>query len=139
MKIAKRFLLPKQLLANGLNDGQVDLPDETLLALTTKYTREAGVRSLERAIGSVVRFKAVQWAEREDVETGTEKDDWVGTVYERDLERILGVGRWDTEENEREERRGLTYGLVVSGLGEGGVLAVEVNQPTLISNREKLI
>jgi ATP-dependent Lon protease len=46
-------------------------------------------------------------------------------VKEEDLELILGPPRWEGEDKEREERRGLVYGLVVSGLGEGGILPVE--------------
>ncbi|KAF7978154.1 hypothetical protein HWV62_1328 [Athelia sp. TMB] len=122
--IARRFLLPKQLAANGLAPGQADIAPAALAAIATQYTREAGVRSLERAIGAVVRHKAVQWAERAD---GAEEaqGEWVRTVEEGELEGILGVARWDGEEREREERRGVTYGLVVSGVGEGGILPVE--------------
>ncbi|KAF7975251.1 hypothetical protein HWV62_10116 [Athelia sp. TMB] len=119
--IARRFLLPKQLAANGLAPGQADIAPAALAAIATQYTREAGVRSLERAIGAVVRHKAVQWAERADTDEG----EWVRTVEEGELEGILGVARWDGEEREREERRGVTYGLVVSGVGEGGILPVE--------------
>lgn len=98
------------------------MTDSALQHISTRYTREAGVRSLERAIGAVVRYKAVQWAEYTD----DDKDkQWEAVVHERELEKILGVARWDGEEREREERRGVTYGLVVSGVGEGGILPVE--------------
>lgn len=84
------------------------------------------MRSLERAIGAVVRYKAVQWAERVDGGgEGKAEAEWVSVVEEGELEKILGVARWDGEEREREVRRGLTYGLVVSGMGEGGILPVE--------------
>jgi ATP-dependent Lon protease len=67
----------------------------------------------------------VEWAERADnVDTGNGKE-WNGVVGESELEKILGVARWDGEEREREERRGVTFGLVVSGVGEGGILPVE--------------
>ena len=46
-------------------------------------------------------------------------------VDEDELEAILGIARWDAEENEREERRGVVYGLVVTNMGEGGILPVE--------------
>ena len=93
-----------------------------MATIATQYTREAGVRSLERAIGAVVRHKAVQWAERGE---GEAEGAWVPTVEEGELEGILGIARWDGEEREREARRGVTYGLVVSGVGEGGILPVE--------------
>jgi ATP-dependent Lon protease len=133
--IARRFLLPKQIQANGLSDSQLTLTDSSLLHIATMYTREAGVRSLERAIGAVVRYKAVEWAEHLDNVTtsssGEEgvvvatKSDWHAIVEEHELEKILGIPRWDGEEREREEKRGVVYGLVVTGMGEGGILPVE--------------
>ena len=142
MHIARRFLLPKQLKANGLDASHITITEPALLHIATRYTREAGVRSLERAIGGVVRFKAVEWAEYLDA-TAAETDGATATLvdaqvagrpsakgYERvveehQLERILGIARWDGEEKEREERRGVVYGLVVMGQGEGGILPVE--------------
>lgn len=124
MHISRKFLLPKQLQANGLASEQLTLPDSSLLHIATRYTREAGVRSLERAIGAVVRFKAVEWAEHMDSEIGVGQE-YKDVVEEDELEGILGVPRWDVEEREREERRGVVYGLVVTGMGEGGTLPVE--------------
>ena len=91
------------------------------------------MRSLERAIGGVVRYKAVEWAEHLDAlasqEGGTsdaiQRSEYDRVVEEHQLEKILGVARWDGEEKEREERRGIVYGLVVMGQGEGGILPVE--------------
>jgi ATP-dependent Lon protease len=123
MHIARKFLLPKQLQANGLTASHLTLTEPALLHIATQYTREAGVRSLERAIGAVVRYKAVEWAEHSD--KGKGESEWEVLVQENELERILGVARWDGEERDREERRGVTYGLVVSGVGEGGILPVE--------------
>ncbi|EJD04952.1 ATP-dependent protease La [Fomitiporia mediterranea MF3/22] len=120
--IARRFLLPKQLRANALDEARLEISDAVLTSIVTNYTREAGVRSLERAIGAVVRAKAVAWSEA--VDTGKEGD-YNTKVEESDLEAILGVARWDGEEKEREARRGVVYGLVVMGLGEGGILPVE--------------
>ncbi|KAJ6581196.1 Lon protease C-terminal proteolytic domain-containing protein [Mycena capillaripes] len=133
MHIARRFLLPKQLSANGMDAGHVQLTEPALMTIATQYTREAGVRSLERAIGAVVRYKAVEWAEHVDAqetETETRTDKGKGREYskvveESELEAILGIARWDGEEREREERRGVVYGLVVMGQGEGGILPVE--------------
>ena len=139
MHIAKRFLLPKQLSANGLTSDHLSITEPTLLQIATLYTREAGVRSLDRAIGAVVRYKAVEWAEH--IDANLDHDDsssvviesslpnkasqYNKVVEEHELEKILGIARWDVEEREREERRGLIYGLVVSGMGEGGILPVE--------------
>ena len=80
------------------------------------------MRSLERAIGAVVRFKAVEWADHVDEQT---ENEYRHEVLPEDLERMLGIARWDGEERDREERRGIVYGLVVMGQGEGGILPVE--------------
>jgi ATP-dependent Lon protease len=135
MHIAKRFLLPKQLKANGLDSSLLTITEPALLHVATRYTREAGVRNLERAIGGVVRYKAVEWAEQLDSQSekasSLNKDGKLVTkayekvVEEHQLEKILGIARWDGEEKEREERRGVVYGLVVMGQGEGGILPVE--------------
>ena len=137
MHIAKRFLLPKQLKANGLDSSLLTITEPALLHIATRYTREAGVRNLERAIGGVVRYKAVEWAEHLDAQSekassslNNKEGELVTKVYdkvveEHQLEKILGIARWDGEEKEREERRGVVYGLVVMGQGEGGILPVE--------------
>ncbi|TFK71533.1 ATP-dependent protease La [Pluteus cervinus] len=154
MHIARRFLLPKQLRSNGLDESHIRITEPALLHIVTRYTREAGVRSLERAIGGVVRYKAVEWAEYVDgqygplpvkatvavtseqrlddvaidsdgVVIGPKKKEYERVVEEHELEGILGIARWDGEEKEREERRGVVYGLVVMGQGEGGILPVE--------------
>ncbi|KAJ7743076.1 ATP-dependent protease La [Mycena metata] len=130
MHIARRFLLPKQLNANGMDADHVQLTEPALMTVATQYTREAGVRSLERTIGAVVRYKAVEWAEHVDEQEndGAHKGkgrDYSPVVEENQLEAILGIARWDGEEREREERRGVVYGLVVMGQGEGGILPVE--------------
>ncbi|KAF8515717.1 ATP-dependent protease La [Hysterangium stoloniferum] len=136
--IARHFLLPKQLTANGLTPSHITLTSDALMCIATRYTREAGVRSLERAIGAVVRFKAVEWADcmdsKEDNKniqgkTGKEvaivSKEYKPEVREEDLEAILGIARWEEDERDREERRGVVYGLVVMGQGEGGILPVE--------------
>ncbi|KAI0632876.1 ATP-dependent protease La [Trametes polyzona] len=145
LHIARKFLLPKQLKANGLTPEHVTLTQSALLRIATHYTREAGVRSLERAIGAVARYKAVEWAEYVDASGITDVTrvppvsaaDQVAEkaagrartykklVEEDELETILGIARWDEEELHREERRGLVYGLVVTGMGEGGILPIE--------------
>ncbi|KAF8154154.1 Lon protease C-terminal proteolytic domain-containing protein [Crassisporium funariophilum] len=134
MHIAKRFLLPKQLAANGLDASHITITEPALLHIATRYTREAGVRSLERAIGGLCDDGASSSssASREGESHGEDADGVVvkkkhyeRVVEEQELEKILGIARWDGEEREREERRGVVYGLVVMGQGEGGILPVE--------------
>lgn len=119
--IARKFLLPKQLEANGLPAERLSITDNAYLHIASYYTREAGVRSLERSIGSLARWKAVEWSNAAD----SDKKAYNPLIDVDDLEAILGIPRWDPTEQEREERKGLVYGLVVSGHGEGGVLPVE--------------
>ncbi|KAH9011196.1 ATP-dependent protease La [Lactarius hengduanensis] len=149
LHIARRFLLPKQLTQNGLSEPHVQLTEPALLKTATHYTREAGVRSLERSIGGIVRFKAVEWAahvdaqglapsslpaplplasEASDALVKRSKEGCVGynPIVEADeLEKILGLSRYDGEDREREARRGVVWGLVVTGMGEGEIMPVE--------------
>ncbi|KAH9022788.1 ATP-dependent protease La [Lactarius pseudohatsudake] len=149
LHIARRFLLPKQLTQNVLSEPHVQLTEPALLKTVTHYTREAGVRSLERSIGEIVRFKAVEWAahvdaqglvpsslptplpaasEPSDALVKRSKEGGVGynPIVEADeLEKILGLSRYDGEDREREARRGVVWGLVVTGMGEGEIMPVE--------------
>jgi len=70
VEIARRYLLPRQIRENGLEPGQVELPDDTLLAIIRGYTREAGVRNLERTIGAVCRRLARRVAAGEAIGSG---------------------------------------------------------------------
>jgi ATP-dependent Lon protease len=155
LHIARRFLLPKQLAQNGLSASHVQPTEPALLRVVTHYTREAGVRALERAIGGIVRFKAVEWAAYVDARglppsslpstTSSRtsspalsdasralvkrvKDDdsrYDPVVEAEELEKILGLSRHDSEDRDREARRGVVWGLVVTGMGEGEIMPVE--------------
>lgn len=88
LHIARRYLLPKQVKGHGLTDADVSISDEVLTKVATGYTREAGVRNLEREIASVCRGLAVEFAASK--ENGKPYDPVV--TLER-LEKILGVSR----------------------------------------------
>jgi len=122
--IAKQHLIPKQIRTNGLNDGDVKLADDVVDAIITSYTRESGVRNLEREIGSVCRYKAVQYADAKDAsDLGRYKPE----VLIDELEEILGIERFDEEIAEKQSRPGIVTGLVAySGGGQGSILFVEV-------------
>jgi ATP-dependent Lon protease len=115
LEIARRYLLPRQLAANGLGGASFELPDETLLALIRSYTREAGVRNLEREIGAVCRKIALRVASGERgpfrVEPG-------------DLAELLGPVRFEPELAERAGRPGVAVGLAYTPTG-GDILFVE--------------
>lgn len=133
MHIARQSLLPKQLRANALSPELVSIADEVLLFLITAYTREAGVRSLERHIGSVCRAKAVEYSEAKDQQSaetdasvGAEKVRPVGyrvEVTREDVERILGPSRFDEDEGDRDGRVGVVNGLAYQSSGNGGILS----------------
>ena len=122
--IAKQHLVPKQLLSNGLGEGQVVFSDEVLDKIITAYTRESGVRNLEREIGSVCRYKAVQFADAKD---GNKEDTYNPHVSIEDLDEILGIERFDEEIAEKQARPGIVTGLVAySTGGQGSILFIEV-------------
>ena len=62
-QIAKQYLIPRQLTANGITDKQLEISDEAIENVITKYTREAGVRNLERELGTLCRKSARKVAE----------------------------------------------------------------------------
>src|SRR6202030_4513904 len=64
LEIAKRYLIPRQLAANGLTAEQCDIAADAIRTIISDYTREAGVRNLERLIGAVCRHAAMRIAER---------------------------------------------------------------------------
>lgn len=117
LQIAKQYLLPRQLDRNGLADRGVTLPDDTLRLLIDGYTRESGVRQLERTIGSVLRGVA------RDVATGPLSDT---TVDVSDVEDHLGVRRFDSDVAERTEVPGVATGLAWTPAG-GEILFIEAS------------
>ncbi|KAJ5152378.1 hypothetical protein N7492_010673 [Penicillium capsulatum] len=122
--IAKRHLIPKQIRANGLTDGQVSLSDEVIDTTITSYTRESGVRNLERELGSICRHKAVQFADAADSDR---LDNYNPAVSVDDLEEILGIERFEEEIAEKHGRPGVVTGLVAySTGGQGSILFIEV-------------
>lgn len=122
--IALRHLLPKQITTNGLAADKVHMNDDVLDKIIMAYTRESGVRNLEREIGSVCRFKAVEFAEAQDKSALASYNPEVSLA---DLEEILGIERFDEEIAERTSRPGVVTGLVAySTGGQGSILFIEV-------------
>jgi ATP-dependent Lon protease len=110
--------MARQLKATGLTAEQVEIPDETLHALVRDYTREAGVRNLERALGAVLRSVAVRVAAGE-----TQKQ----TIAPSDLERILGARRFENEVAQRTSVPGVATGLAWTPVG-GDILFSEATR-----------
>jgi ATP-dependent Lon protease len=115
LEIARRYLLPRQRKANGLEGVSIEIPDETLLALIRSYTREAGVRNLEREIGAVCRKIALRVASGE---AGPFR------VEAAQLPDLLGPVRFEPELAERAGRPGVAVGLAYTPAG-GDILFVE--------------
>jgi ATP-dependent Lon protease len=116
VEIAKRFLVPRQMEQNGVANFGFELPDETLQRLIRSYTREAGVRNLEREIGSLARKVA-----RKVAENGSEG---AQTIDPEDLDDLLGPVRFEPEVAERTAMPGVAVGLAWTPSG-GDILFVE--------------
>ncbi|KAK6000374.1 hypothetical protein QM012_003620 [Aureobasidium pullulans] len=122
--IANRHLIPKQITTNGLTHDQVAIAEDVLDKIITSYTREAGVRNLEREIGSVCRSKAVAYAEASDASSTSS---YSPTVRMEDLEEILGIERFEEEIAATTSRPGVVTGLVAYSSGsQGSILFIEV-------------
>ncbi|GIL07090.1 MAG: Lon protease [Betaproteobacteria bacterium] len=118
LEIAKRYLVPRQREANGLRAGQCELTDAALAAIVASYTREAGVRQLEREIGRVMRHAATKVAEGADVAV---------KVDVADLDPILGPAKFEHEAALRAGIPGVATGLAWTPVG-GDILFVEATR-----------
>jgi ATP-dependent Lon protease len=116
LEIAKQFLVPRQRAQNGVDKIDLRIPDETLRAVIGSYTREAGVRNLEREIGALARKTA-----RRVAEEGLEG---VVEIRPEDLGELLGPVRFEPEVAERAGQPGVAVGLAWTPAG-GDILFVE--------------
>ena len=118
VEIAKRYLVKRQLIANGLKPEQASITDAALHQIVRDYTREAGCRNLERTIGAVLRNVAVRVAE------GTVT---AQTVDVPDLQPILGPPRFENETAMRTSVPGVATGLAWTPVG-GDILFIEATR-----------
>ena len=118
MEIAHRYLVRRQTEANGLKPGQAEIDDEALREIIDKYTREAGVRSLERQIGQVLRHAAVRIAEGQ---SGPMR------ISRGDLAAILGAPQFESETAMRTSVPGVATGLAWTPVG-GDILFIEATR-----------
>jgi ATP-dependent Lon protease len=121
LEIAKRYLVPRQIAANGLKKTQIAFSDSGLRTIIGDYTREAGVRQLEREIGAACRKVARQVAE----DPSTKKV----TMTEPRVRELLGKRKFFHETRRRTSRPGVATGLAWTPVG-GDVLFVEVTAMT---------
>lgn len=117
LNIAKKYLLPKQLKEHGISEEQLKLSDETLNVIINNYTRESGVRDLERQIATVCRKVATRVVEKKV--TGVK-------VNKNNLDKFLGAKRNRYDEIYKEDQVGIVTGLAWTPVG-GDTLNIEVS------------
>jgi len=118
LNIARRYLVARQLEANGVTSGQVEIDDAALTAIIRYYTREAGVRNLEREIGKCIRSAAVKIAEGSETHI---------SIAEADVEPVLGGHVFESEVAQRTSVPGVATGLAWTPVG-GGILFIEATR-----------
>jgi ATP-dependent Lon protease len=117
LEIAKRHLVPKQIAEHGLDDSKIRFSDEALITLIEQYTREAGVRNLEREASSVIRAIAVKVAENQAYDPN---------LTPEAIADILGPQKFYSEAAERTEIPGVSTGLAWMPTG-GDILFIEAS------------
>jgi ATP-dependent Lon protease len=131
--IARQFLVPKQLRANGLDPASVEWESDAIPAIVQGYTREAGVRELERRVGRIARKLARREAETRDLSkpaTAGPK----AVVRTADLKELLGTAPYDPSLLTLDHKVGVVTGLAYTAVG-GDVLEIEVS---VVAGRGKL-
>jgi len=123
--IARNYLIPRQQIEAGLSQKQLDISDDALAQVIRRYTREAGVRELERVIGRIARKRAREVVEGENVET---------TIEGEHLNHLLGPERFKRDANRESAHAGVAAGLAWTEAG-GDVLYIEA---TLMPKEEKV-
>ena len=115
--IAKKYLVPKQLERNGLTEGMLSFSDKALEKIIHNYTREAGVRNLERRIGEICRKAAREFLEKKKKSVH---------ITEGNLQKYLGKEKITFENANEEDEIGIVRGLAWTSVG-GDTLQIEVN------------
>jgi ATP-dependent Lon protease len=118
LQIARRYLVPRQIERGGLSERRIAFTDRGLEAIISGYTREAGVRQLEREIGAVVRKVALRVAEGEVTRKVS--------VSEPRVRELLGTPRFHSESRRRTSRPGVATGLAWTPVG-GEILFIEAS------------
>ncbi len=119
LQIAKKFLQPKQIEQHGLKEGNLSISENAMLELIRQYTREAGVRNLEREIASLCRKTAMKLVEENDRERSV-------SISKQNLSKFLGVPKHRHGEKEEKALVGVSTGLAWTQMG-GELLLVEVS------------
>ncbi|MBZ0198246.1 MAG: endopeptidase La, partial [Ignavibacteriaceae bacterium] len=132
IEIAKRHIILKQLEAHGLLDKKIQFKDAAIKKIITEYTREAGVRNLERELASICRKIAREIVDKEADKKAKTKNSFI--VDETKVEEFLKVPRYRMRKHSKANRIGSVTGLAWTSVG-GELLSVDV---TIMSGSEKL-
>ncbi|MCK5155916.1 MAG: endopeptidase La [Spirochaetales bacterium] len=138
LQIAEKFLIPKQLLENGLESSNILFQKNAIIKLIREYTRESGVRNLERVIGSVLRKLARNFLSQKNLSQHPTKEDIAGfkkTVTAKSLPKLIGKTLFSTDTISMNKLPGTANGLAWTELG-GQLLTVEA---ALMPGEGKLI
>jgi len=120
LQIAKRYLVPRQIKENGMLETDIDFSDDSILDIINHYTKEAGVRNLEREIGSICRKIARDIAEKESKRKKKYR------VTAKNVHNYLGVQKFLPEQERTEHEVGVSTGLAWTQFG-GEILYIEVS------------
>ncbi|HET6975059.1 MAG TPA: endopeptidase La [Pyrinomonadaceae bacterium] len=115
LEIARRYLIPRQTTENGLNNAQLKITDDAVELMATRYTREAGVRQMERTVGSIARKVALKIAQGQAESV---------TISAADLREYLGAPQFYPEQARKELPAGVATGMAWTEMG-GEVLFIE--------------
>jgi ATP-dependent Lon protease len=117
VEIAKRHLIPKQQEAHGLKGQNLRLSDKNLVKVISDYTRESGVRELDRQLASIMRYEAKEFAMKSKLKT---------SITEKDIERVLGKPRYSNDLYKVANMPGVAVGLAWTYVG-GDILFIETS------------
>ena len=137
INIAQRYLLPKQVKANGLRESEIHVAEPAIRDMIRYYTRESGVRNLERELAKICRKVVKQLTLEADKRKQTKKESKRGkvAVTSRNLETYLGVRKFSYGRKELQNEVGLVTGLAWTQVG-GDLLSIEA---TVVPGKGKLI
>jgi ATP-dependent Lon protease len=132
--IARQFLIPRQLRMNGLDASTIDWDADVVPSIVQGYTREAGVRELDRRVGRIARKLARRRAEARVPTGAATRDDLRTVIGSGDLKELLGTAPYDPSLLTLDHKVGVVTGLAYTSVG-GDVLEIEVS---VVGGRGKL-
>jgi ATP-dependent Lon protease len=133
LEIAKRHILQKQLVAHGIQNKNVTISDEAIRKVISEYTREAGVRNLERELATVCR-KIARDIVLKELTNGSKKKSYKYYIDEKLIEEYLKIPRFRTHKHSKQNKIGSVTGLAWTSVG-GEILTVDV---TIMNGSGKL-